>query len=403
MEFIFKAKDSLGTTKEGEINAASREVAVQIIQGSGLIPVSISEKGKGYSIIKDIKRIWEGAKPKDLVVFYRQLATLIEAKVPIVTTLQALEEQTDNQFLRIVIREVREDIKDGMSLSESIAKHPLVFNNLTVSMIGAGEMSGNLQKSIVYIADNTEKNYQLSAKIKSALFYPAFVIMATFIIGFIVVTFILPKLSMVIRDMGVETPWYTNLLMAVGDFMNKYWWAVLIAIFGAIGGLIYYLKTEEGKKEWDRIKINLPMLGSFYKAVYIARFADNFAILIDGGIPVVNALQEVSKVVGNQIFERIILESAAEARKGGNISDVLARSPEIPPIVSRMMKIGEETGKTSDVMRKTAEFYEQEVETMTRNISTMIEPILISILGIGVAIMVFAILLPIYDVADKIQ
>ncbi|MFA5777497.1 MAG: type II secretion system F family protein [Parcubacteria group bacterium] len=403
MNFIFKAKDSLGKTKEGEVEAITQEAAVQIIQRKGLIPVSVVEKERSSFFIKDLKRIWEGARPKELVIFFRQLSTLIDSKVPIVPSLQALEEQTDNQYLRVVIREMEDDIKDGMSLSESLSKHPLVFNRLTISMIRSGEISGNLQKSISYIADNIEKNYQLSSKIKSALFYPAFVIGAATIIGFIVITFVLPKLTGVIKEMNVAMPWYTKLLMMIGDFMQAYWWAVLIAILGIIGGLIYYIKTEEGKKEWDQIKIKLPVFGSFFKAVYIARFADNFAILIDGGIPMVNALQEVSSVVGNCVFRNIILKCADEAKKGGNISDVFSKSEEIPPIVTRMVKIGEETGKLSEIMRRTATFYEQEVDAMTRNISTMIEPILISILGIGVAIMVFAVLLPIYDIANKIQ
>ena len=403
MNFIFKAKDSLGKTKEGEVEAINQESAIQIIQKKGLIPLNIVEKERIPSVIKDLKRIWEGVKPRELVIFFRQLSTLIESKVPIVPALQALEEQTENQYLRMVVREMESDIRDGMSLSESLSKHPLVFNRLTVSMIRSGEMSGNLQKSIAYIADNTEKSYQLNSKIKSALFYPVFVIGAAIIIGFIVITFVLPKLTSVIKEMAVAVPWYTKLLMGVGDFMSKYWWAVLIVIVGGVTGIIYYVKTEEGRKEWDQIKIKIPIFGGFFKAVYIARFSDNFSILIDGGIPVVNALEEVSEVVGNSVFRDIILRSAEEVKRGGNVSDVFIKSREIPPIVTQMMKIGEETGKISEILRRIASFYEQEIDVMTRNISTMIEPILISILGIGVAIMVFAVLMPIYDIANKIQ
>ena len=403
MVFVFKAKDSLGKAKEGEVEAISQEAAIQIIQRSGLIPLSVVEKEKVSSMLKDLSRIWEGVKPKEMVIFFRQLSTLIESKVPIVPALQALEEQTDNKYLKIIIKEMGADIQDGMSLSESLAKHPQTFNRLTVSMIRSGEMSGNLQKSIMYIADNIEKNYQLASKIKSALFYPAFVIGAAIIIGFVVISFVLPKLTGVIKEMAVEVPWYTKFMMWLGDFMHSYWWAVLIVMLGAIGGLMYYIKSEEGKREWDELKVRMPILGSFFRAVYIARFADNFAILIDGGIPVVNALQEVSDVVGNSLYKDIIMRSAEETKKGGNISDVFAKTPEIPPIVTRMMKIGEETGKISEVLRKTASFYEQEVDTMTRNISTMIEPVLISILGIGVAIMVFAVLMPIYNIAGQIK
>lgn len=403
MEFIFKAKDSFGKNREGEIEAINKESAIQLIQKNGLIPIFITEKEKIPTLVKEMERIWEGIKPKEMVVFFRQLSTLIDSKVPIVPSLQALQEQTGNRFLRTVIKEMEEDVKDGMSLSESMSKHPTVFDQLMVNMVSSGEMSGNLQKTISYIADNTEKNYQISSKIKSALFYPAFIVGAAFIIGFLVVTFILPKLGGIIKEMEVTVPWYTKLVMGLGDFMNNFWWAVLIVIFGAFGGLIYYIKSEEGKKEWDKIKLKLPIFGNFYRSVYITRFSDNFSILIDGGIPVVTALKEVSEVIGNTVFKEIILKAADEVKKGGNISDVFAKSSEIPPIVTRMLKIGEETGKISEILRKTASFYEQEVDTMTRNISVMIEPILIGILGIGVAIMVFAVLVPIYDIANNIQ
>lgn len=403
MEFIFKAKDSFGKNREGEIEAINKESAIQLIQKNGLIPIFITEKEKIPMLVKEMERIWEGIKPKEMVVFFRQLATLIESKVPIVPALEALQEQTGNRFLRTVIKEMEEDVKDGMSLSESMSKHPTVFDQLMVNMVSSGEMSGNLQKTISYIADNTEKNYQISSKIKSALFYPAFIVGAAFIIGFLVITFILPKLGGIIKEMEVTVPWYTKLVMGLGDFMNNFWWAVLIVIFGAFGGLIYYIKSDEGKREWDKIKLRLPIFGNFYRSVYIARFSDNFSILIDGGIPVVTALKEVSEVVGNTVFKEIILKAADEVKKGGNISDVFAKSSEIPPIVTRMLKIGEETGKISEILRKTASFYEQEVDSMTRNISVMIEPILIAVLGVGVAILVFAVLVPIYDIANNIQ
>lgn len=177
----------------------------------------------------------------------------------------------------------------------------------------------------------------------------------------------------------------------------------MIAIFGIIGGVVYYMKTEEGKREFDYLKMNVPVLGKFFQSIYVTRFSDNFAVLIDGGIPVVNALEEVSDVVGNIIFKEILMKSAEEVRKGGSVSDVFSKSENIPPIVTRMVKIGEETGRISEVLKKTAAFYEQEVDTMTRNISTMIEPILIAFLGVGVAILVFAVLMPIYNIAGQIQ
>lgn len=402
MRFFFKAKDQAGNIKEGRIDSLSKDAAIEILQKNGFIPLVLEQEKKASKIVTEIKRTWEGVKAKDLLVFFRQLATLIEAKVPIVPSLLAIQDQADNRFMGTVIKEVSEDIEDGMPFSESLAKHPHVFSPLAVNIIKAGEVSGNLQRSISFVADNIERNYQLNSKIKSALYYPLFVIVVSIIIGFIVITVILPRLTGMIKDMDIEIPWYTKVVMFIGDFMAGYWWAIIIVVLGGIGGFIYYIKTEAGKREWDQVKIKLPIVGKLFRYIYLARFSDNLSVLLAGGIPVVRALAIVSDVVGNSVYESVILRSADEVKTGGNISTVLYKSADFPPIVSKMVKIGEETGKISDVLKSVASFYEQEIEKMARNLSTMIEPVLIVILGIGVAILVFAILLPIYNIAGQL-
>jgi type II secretory pathway component PulF len=294
------------------------------------------------------------------------------------------------------------DIEDGLPFSEAMGKHPEVFVSLSVSMIKAGELSGNLQRSILFLADNTEKNYDLSSKIKSALFYPIFVLSAATIIGFVVFTVVLPKLTNIFKDMQVEIPWYTSVLMAVGDFMSVYWWAVAIVIIFILGGTTYYFKTEDGKREWDMLKMKIPIVGKLFQYVYIARFSENLAVLLSGGIPIVRALIIVSEVVNSTVYESVILRAADEVRTGGSMSGVFARSSYFPPIVAQMIKIGEDAGKISEVLKNVSSFYTKETDRITRNLSTMLEPILISCLGVGVAILVFAILMPIYNMAGSV-
>lgn len=402
MKFIFKAKDQSGKIKEGKIEAGDRDKAVQLLQKENLVPMFVVRKKGTSEIVKEIQRIWEGATQKELMVFFRELATLIDAKVPVVPSLRAIQEQAESKYLGIVIKEIADDVEDGMPLSESMAKYPNTFNNLAVSIIKAGEVSGNLQRSILFVADNIEKNYRLTSKVRGALFYPAFVITVSAIIGFIATTVILPRLTDMIEELEVEIPWYTQIIMFISRFMENYWWAVLIAILGAAGGFIYYIKTESGKREWDKVKLNLPIVGKLFNYIYITRFASNFSILLAGGIPIVRALTVVSEVVGNSVYQSVILRSADEVKTGGNISTVFSRSSVIPPIVSKIIKIGEETGKISEVTKNIADFYEQEADAITQNLSKAIEPVLIVILGIGVAILVFAILLPIYDIAGKL-
>lgn len=402
MKYTFKAKDEKGELRTGKVDALNVDAAAAIIQSNGLIPVSIDQESEVPDYLKQFQQIWEGVNQRELAIFFRQLGTLIEAKVSIVSALQAIQEQTENKFLQTVIIGIIQDVEDGMTFSESLAKYPNVFDSLSVNMVKAGEVSGNLQRSILFIADNAEKNYDLTSKIKSALSYPVFILIAAVIIGFLVFTIVLPKLTGIFKDMDVAIPWYTKVLMGMGDFMSAYWWLILIMTGGFVVGLLYYIKTEAGKREWDQIKLQVPVMGDLFRYIYITRFAENLAVLLNGGIPIVRALMIVSEVVNNSVYQGIILRAADEVKTGGSMSSVFSKSSEIPPIVSRMIKIGEESGKVSEVLKNVARFYDKETDRITRNLAALIEPILIIVLGLGVAVLVFAILMPIYNIASKI-
>ncbi len=402
MKFVFKAKDSHGEIREGMVEAANDKLAADILGRNGLVPISIKEEEKTLTIVKDFQKIWEGVKQKELVVFFQQLATLVEARVPLVSALRTVEEQTTNRYFRIILKEMSDDIEDGAQFSTAIEKHTGTFSPLVINMLRAGEASGELQKSIEVVAESIEKNYQLASKIKGALYYPVFVLLVAFIIGFLVVTFILPKLTIMIKDLHVPVPWYTAILIWLGDFMNAWWWAVLLVIIAVASGIAYYIKTDAGRHEWEIIILKIPVVGSLCRSIYVTRFAENLGALLDGGIPVVRALNIVSEIVGNHVFEKIVLRAADEVRSGGTMSTVLLRSREIPPIVSQMVRIGEETGSLSGVLASTAKFYNQEVETTTRSLTSLIEPILIVSLGIGVGILVVGVLMPIYNIASQL-
>jgi len=403
MKFSFKAKGAGGEIRAGRIEAISNEAAVSILQGKGLVPLMVEKETEVKGVLKDLQHLWEGVGLRDLAVFYRQLATLIDAKVSIVSSLRAVGEQSANLYLATVIKEMVDDIEDGLPFSESMSKHPEVFATLAVSMVKAGELSGNLQRSVLFLAENSEKNYELNSKIRGALFYPLFVLSASVIIGFVVFTVVLPKLTGIFKEFKVEIPWYTQLFMFIGNFMSSYWWVVGILLLGMVGGFFYYIKTQDGRREWDSIKMRIPVIGNLFQYVYLARFAENLAVLLEGGIPIVNALVIVSEVVDSYTYESIILRAADEVKTGGSMSSVFAHSTQFPPIVAQMIKIGEEAGKLNEVLSNMARFYSQETDRITRNLSAMMEPILITILGLGVGVLVFSILMPIYNIAGQLQ
>ncbi len=403
MKFLFRAKTQEGEVREGSVEALDIDAAASILQENKLIPISLklADKKSPFSLSALVPN-WHGISTKEKLIFFQQLVTLVESRVPITTSLKTIEEQVSNPRLRSLLTEMTNDIDDGMAFSTALEKHSDIFDALTIGMIRAGEASGNLHHAIRFVAENTEKNYQLSSKVKGALYYPAFVLLVAFVIGFLVVTFILPKITVIIKDMKVAVPWYTSMLIWVGDFMNAYWWAVLIVLVAGIFSAVYYLQSEGGRREWESILLRIPVIGVLAKNIYIARFSENFSSLLESGIPVVKSLVIVSDVIGNHIYQDIVLRAAERVKSGGNISEVFLAAPEVPSIVGQMIRISEETGTTSQVLTSVSKFYNQEVEHMTRNLTSLIEPVLIVFLGVGVAILVVGVLLPIYNVAGQL-
>ncbi len=402
MKFNFKVKTQTGENKEGSINASSREAAISLLQKNNFLIVSLEREAKKNEWNKIFLKYYDKVTVKETMVFFRQMSILIEARVPIVMSLTAVKEQTSNKYFIKVIQEMINDIEDGAPFSVAMEKHPDVFSKLSINIIRAGETSGNLKKAIDYVEANIEKNYNLSVRVKSALIYPTLVLSVFFVIGFIVISFIVPKLTLMIKELNANIPWYTQVVIVLSDFMSTYWWAVAIIIIGIVAGFFYYVNTEDGKKEWDDLKIRLPIVGIIFRYVYIVRFAENLAILLQGGIPITRALSVASSVVNNVVYERIFLKATKEVKKGGNMSTVLSYSMLIPSMVTHMIKIGEDTGQIDTVLGHIAKFYNQEVETMTKNLSVILEPVIMIIIGVAVGFMAFAILMPIYNIAGQI-
>jgi len=402
MKFFFKAKNKIGEIKEGAIEASNESAAIEVLQKNNLYPMSLKAESTS-SLKKTFLKYFETVKSEELVIFFRQLAIMIGAKVPIISALSSIKEETSNQYFTRVINDLVNEIEDGASFSDALSKYADVFSPLSINIIKAGEASGNMKRSIEYVADNIEKNFALTTKIRSAMMYPAIIIIAFFIIGFLVMSFIVPKLTMIIKELDAQVPWYTQMVIGASDFMARYWWAVAVVILGFVGSLWYYIKTEGGQRDWDQIKIKLPIVGKIFRNIYVTRFAENFAVLLSGGIPIIKALTIVSSVINNTVYQKIFLKAAEEVKIGGDISNVLKKYKEIPPIVTQMIRVGEDSGQIDSVLTHIASFYQQQTDTVTKNLATLIEPVLMIVIGVAVGIMAFAILMPIYNISSGIK
>lgn len=402
MKYKYKARNQAGALQEGVVEASTIANATTLLQRHNLIVVSVDPQKESNPFL-GLSRLWEGVSGKEFVIFSRQMAVMVEAKVPLLSALKGIIEQTENPYFASILSAVLSDVDEGKSLSDALRKHPDVFSELYVNMVQSGELSGNLQSALENLADNIEKNYILTQKIKGVLYYPAFILSAFFLVGFLMITFVIPKLTEMLSETNAALPITTRMLIWTGDFMQHFWWAVLLVIIAAIAGVTRYVQTEEGEKEFDVIKLRVPVIGRVLKFVYLARFAENLSTLVRSGIPIVSALQITGRVVGNSVYEKHILEAAEKVKIGGSMSEVLSQKKDFPAIMTQMVKVGEETGKLDTTLDTMAKFFSREADQIVSNLSSIIEPVLIVILGIGVGTLVFSIIIPIYNIAQGIK
>lgn len=398
MKFKYQAKNEKGEMQRGSVEASNEAAAIKILQTHKLVVISIIPIMEISALFRNVKFL-QKVPAKDLVIFSRQLATLIEAKISLLEAIRTLHKQTNNALFKEKIFEIANDIEGGRSFSYALAKHPKVFSEFYINLIKAGEVSGNLQESLLYLAEHVEKQYDLENKIKGAMYYPAFILMAFFVVGMIVMVYVIPQLTAIIEETGQELPITTKILIASSHLLKYYGW-ILIVLGVTMGiGTKRYVDTPEGKMNWDKMKLKLPVMGELFRKIALVRFSENLSTLIKGGVPIVRSLQITGSVIGNEVFKNLIFKTAEKVKSGNSIAKTLGESPEIPLIVIQMISIGERSGKLDSILDNIARFYTREVNNVVDNLSTLIEPVLIVMMGIGVGIMVSAILLPIYNIA----
>lgn len=400
MKFNYQARTQEGELRIGAVEAATVDIAVSSLQRRGLVVVSL-EPEKEHSFFAGAFRLFERVKQKDVVMLSRQLATLFEAKVPVIESLKVIISEMGNPLLKREIANLLDDIQGGSEISQSMARHPKVFSTFYINMVRSGEESGKLDETFTYLADYLERSYELIMKARNALIYPAFVLGAFVIVMILMLVVIVPQLALILKDVGGELPIYTRIILGLSDFMRSF--GVLLLFIGALVVVLLwrFYQTAAGKLAVHRFQLSVPIIGALYQKVYMARVADNLHTLLSGGIPVVRALEITAEVVGNEVYRTVVLDAIESVKGGSSISAAFAQHPDIPPLMSQMMRIGEETGRLDNILKSLAHFYQREVDSLVENLVDLIEPILILVLGGGVGVLVAAILLPIYNVSSQ--
>ena len=397
--YIYLAREA-GTGREirNNIDAASEQAAIAALLNRNLLVVSIQEKlGK--------KGKTSGGKVAlaDLVVFTRQLATMIDAGLAMVQCLQALAEQTTNKVMRDVIRDVCTRVEGGDSFSQALTKHPRVFNKLFVSMVDAGEKGGLLAEVLARLATYLENTARLRKKVKSAIMYPT----AVTIIAIGVTTFLLVKVVPVFGEIysgfGAKLPGPTQFLISLSNVLKDYILYILPAVGLAVYGWFFYIKTKPGREFWDRTRIKLPIFGSIAHKICLARFTRTLASLIRSGVPILEVLNIVANTCGNVIMEKAIRASSSDIERGEGISVAIGKHPIFPSMIVRMMTAGEQTGKIDAMLERVADFLDEEIETTLSGLTSLIEPLLIVFLGVVVGGIVICMFLPIFKMSDIIN
>jgi type IV pilus assembly protein PilC len=400
MLFNYKAITNTGGKTEGTIESANVDVAINLLQKRGLMISEIHEPQES-KLKFDIGTLpfFNRVSNKDVVVLSRQMATLFQAQVSALRIFRLIGSESDNLTLKKILMQVSDDIQGGSSISNALSKHPSVFSDFYVNMVRAGEESGKLDETFSYLADYLDRTYEVTSKAKNALVYPAFVVVTFVAVMILMLTVIIPKISLMLTESGQEVPIYTKIVLGLSSIFVNY--GIFIALGAILAGFFIwkYNQTEEGAMNIDKIRLDIPFLGDLYRKLFLSRISDNLNTMITSGIPILRALEITSAVVDNRVYKAILNQALIDVKGGSSLSSAFEAHPEIPGIMVQMVKVGEETGEVGNILKTLAKFYQREVTGAIDTLVGLIEPVMIVALGLGVGVLLAAVLMPIYNIA----
>ena len=397
--FAYTARETAtGREIRNTLEAQSEQAAIAALLNRNLLVVEIKEK-----MAKRGQTHGGRVQLADLVMFTRQLATMVDAGIAIVQALQALAEQTPNKVMRDTIKDVCSRVEAGESFSEALIRHPKSFNRLYVSMVHAGEKGGLLAEILARLATYLENSERLRKKVKTALMYPTVVTVVAIVITIFLLVKVIPTFKEVYAGFGAKLPGPTEFLITLSEFLQHYLFYCVIGVGLAIWGWLYYIKTKKGREFWDTQRIKLPIFGSIAHKICLARFTSTLASLVRSGVPILEVLQIVSQTVGNVLMEKSIKSAASDIERGDGIATALSKHPVFPTMIIRMLSAGEQTGNIDNMLERVADFLDEEIETTLSGLMSLIEPLLIVFLGVVIGGMVVCMFLPIFNLANIVN
>lgn len=407
MEFLYRVKDDRGRIQEALAQAESQAALKARLTARGLNVVEIRAKGPTSGAMGTLQKLNESLETvrlKDMVVFSRQFSAMVGAGVAMLRALTIMVDQAENPKLKRTLDSVRKSVEAGQSLSDSMGKHPEVFDKLFVSMVRAGEAGGILDDVLKRLAEFLEARAKLNAKVQSAMVYPSVVLAVAVIVFWAMLTFILPIFQNLFKTVGGELPAYTQFLINLSEFMRSFWMGLfVVSVIAAVWGLRTWYMTEQGRIQIDGFVLRLPVFGDLIKKVAVARFSRTFGTLVRSGVPMLSALDVVKDTAGNAVLAISVDKVSSEVRQGGSISKPLSKDPLFPPMVTQMVAVGEETGRLDEMLEKIADFYDVEVENAVDALTSILEPIMVVGIGGIVGSVVVGMYLPIFTVINQIR
>jgi type IV pilus assembly protein PilC len=402
--FQYKVKDKNGKLVEGSLEAENAQLVVSKLRSMGYVPIEIQQSG-GPTFQRELKipGLSDRVKLKDVSVFSRQFATMINSGLSLLRSLNILAEQTESKALAVIVNQVRMDVEKGSSLSQAMSKHPKAFSRLYVSMVRAGEVGGALDSVLMRLADTIEKQVELRRKVKSAMTYPVVVAILVLTIVTAMLLFVIPMFQNIYKDLGGTLPAPTRVLINISNVCRKLWYVVFIGEIGAAVAFRKWINSEDGRKKWDAIKLKVPVFGPLVRKTALARFSRTFSALVRSGVPILESLDIVAETAGNHVVATAVRETQAAVKRGDPVSKMLEEHPVFPPMVVQMMAVGEETGALDEMLDKIADFYDQEVEATVDALTSLIEPLLIVVMGVCVGGMIISLYLPMFNVIKLIK